>query len=323
MDKDSELAELKTVSVNEYFDHEEKDFTPWLAENISLLEHDDLLNIPLEVQQREASVGRYRADIVARDPETDRTVVIENQFGETDHTHLGQSLVYTAGMEADIVVWIAENFTDEHASVLRWLNDRTDEEAAFFGIQVGLRQIEDSPYAPEFTAFQRPDEWSNRVRSENLSDTERKQLQFWNGYVERAREQSLPQLTGSSPSDGASHAVRIGHGGVYIRPTARFGRNELIAMIRFTESDETFGGINPERFEQVLQNTVNEHDLTYFDAEISDQLLWDEAEEGKTYDHIRLYRDDTDLENEEKWSSYHDWLLEAAQLYEIALDEVL
>jgi predicted TIM-barrel fold metal-dependent hydrolase len=132
MDEDSELAELKSVSVNEYFDHEEKDFTPWLAENISLLEHDDLLNIPLEVQQREASVGRYRADIVARDPETDRTVVIENQFGETDHTHLGQSLVYTAGMEADIVVWIAENFTDEHASVLRWLNDRTDEEAAFF-----------------------------------------------------------------------------------------------------------------------------------------------------------------------------------------------
>lgn len=323
MDDDSELATLKSVSVNEYFDHEEEDFTPWLADNISLLEHDDLLNIPLEVQQCEASVGRYRADIIARDPETDRVIVIENQFGQTDHTHLGQSLVYTAGREADIVVWIAEDFTDEHVSVLRWLNDRTDEDAAFFGIQVGLKQIEDSPYAPEFTAVQRPDEWSKRVRSESLSDTERKQLRFWNEYVERVQEQNLPRLAGSSPSDRASHSVRIGHGGVYIRPTARFGSDELIAMIRFTESDETFGGINQERFEQALENAVSEHELTYFDSEISDQLLWDEAERGKTYDHIHLYRENTDLDHEEKWSTYHDWLIEAAQIYEFAIDEVL
>lgn len=323
MDEDTELAKLKTVSVDKYFDHEEEEFTPWLADNISLLEHEDLLNIPLEVQQQEAFVGRYRADIIARDPETDRVIVIENQFGQTDHTHLGQSLVYTAGREADIVVWIAEDFTDEHVSVLRWLNNRTDEEAAFFGIQVGLKQIEGSPYAPEFTAVQRPDEWSKRVRSENLSDTERKQLRFWNEYVERAQEQNLPQLAGSSPSDRASHTVRIGHGGVYIRPTARFRSDELIAMIRFTESNKTFGGINQAHFEQALQNAVSKYELTHFDLKITDQLLWDEAEEDKTYDHIHLYKENTNLDHEDEWSTYHDWLLEAGQLYEFALNEVL
>ena len=320
MDDKQELAELKTISVNDYFDHEEEDFTPWLAENINLLQHDDLLNIPLEVQQCEASVGRFRADIIARDPETDRMIVIENQFGETDHTHLGQSLVYTAGTEADVVVWIAENFTDEHISVLRWLNDRTDDEAAFFGIKVSLKQIEDSPYAPEFTAVQCPDEWSNRVHSENLSDTKRMQLEFWDGYVERAQEQNLPQLAGSSPSGRASHSVRIGYGGIYIRPTARFGSNELIAMIRFTDGDKTFGAINQERFEKAIKEVVDRYDLTYFDSEIREELLWDK---GEKYDNINLYRDDVNLANRGNWSDYHDWLLEAAQLYEAALDEVL
>lgn len=323
MHNDSELAELQTVSVNEHFDHEEEDFTPWLAENIGLLEHGDLLNIPLEVQQKEASIGSYRADIIAQDPEADRKIVIENQFGETDHKHLGQALAYTAGTEADIVVWIAEYFTEEHISVLRWLNNRTDKEAAFFGIEVSLKRIEDSPYAPAFTAVERPDKWSNRVLAKNLSDTERMQIQFWNEYADRARERGTPQLAGSSPSKGASHTVRIGHSSVYIRPTARFDINKLIAIIRWTDAETTFSGINQEQFEQALQDAVVQHDPAYFDADVLDELRWDEAEEGESYDHIRLHKDDVDLHQQDKWAEYHDWLLEAAQLYEEALHEVL
>lgn len=323
MNGDHELAELETIRINEYFGHEEDDFTPWLVENIGLLEQEHLLNIPLEVQQREASVGRYRADIIAQDPETNRLIIIENQFGQTDHTHLGQSLVYTAGKEADIVVWIAENFTDEHISVLRWLNSRTDEEAAFFAIEVSLKQIDNSPYAPAFTAVERPDEWGKRVSTENLSDTERAQQQFWNKYADRAREQDMAKLAGSNPSDGASHAVRIGHSGVYIRPTARFNKNELIAMIRFTDGETTFGGINQQQFEKALQDGVSKHDLTHFDSNISNEIQWDEAEEEKKYDHIRLFRGDVNFDQQNKWGEYHDWLLEAAQLYEEALNEVL
>jgi hypothetical protein len=323
MDENPELAELRTVSITEYFEHEEQDFTPWLARNIDLLSGDDLLNIPLEVQQTEASVGRYQADIIAEDPETDRTIVIENQFGETDHTHLGQSLVYTAGREADIVVWIAEEFNSEHISAFRWLNDRTDEEAAFFAIEVSLNKIEDSPYAPAFAAVERPDEWSNRVRAENLSETERKQLQFWNEYADRAREQGTPQLAGSSPSGRASHTVRIGQGGVSIRPTFRFRGNELIAMIRFRDGDTTFAGINKDQFERELENAVSKHSPTYFDANITDEIRWDEAEEGESYDNILLVRDDVDPEKQGEWPEYCDWLLEAAQLYEETLSTVL
>jgi hypothetical protein len=42
-------------------------------------------------------------------------VVIENQFGRTDHRHLGQILTYLAGVErAKTVVWIAETIQADH-----------------------------------------------------------------------------------------------------------------------------------------------------------------------------------------------------------------
>jgi hypothetical protein len=45
----------------------------------------------------ESPVGFYRTDILARSAATDEIIVIENQFGKTDHFHLGQLLTYAAG----------------------------------------------------------------------------------------------------------------------------------------------------------------------------------------------------------------------------------
>ena len=75
-------------------------------------------------------------------------MLIENQLERTDHTHLGQLLTYAAGLEAVTVVWIAERFTDEHRAALDWLNEITDEEFSFFGLEIELWRIGDSPMAP-------------------------------------------------------------------------------------------------------------------------------------------------------------------------------
>ena len=42
---DNEIAEIKTESMTEQFEHEEHDFTPWLSDNIDRLSSDDLLKI--------------------------------------------------------------------------------------------------------------------------------------------------------------------------------------------------------------------------------------------------------------------------------------
>ena len=106
------LGTIERVDIREIWPNEAADFTPWLAENLATL--GKALGLDLEFQAQEAPVGGYSLDILARDVQSGRPVVIENQLGQTDHTHLGQLLTYAAGFDANVIVWIAKEFRDEH-----------------------------------------------------------------------------------------------------------------------------------------------------------------------------------------------------------------
>ena len=103
----AKLATIDKVDLRRVWPKEATDFTPWLEENISVL--GAALGMDLEVQAREAPVGAYLLDLLASDGRG-RTVVIENQLGSTDHSHLGQLLTYMAGFDANVIVWIAKKF---------------------------------------------------------------------------------------------------------------------------------------------------------------------------------------------------------------------
>lgn len=138
------------------------DFTPWLAENLDVLA--DELGIVLTGAATEVPVGSFFLDIRA---ETDdgRTVIVENQLARTDHTHLGQLLVYASGLEASVVIWVAPDFRDEHRRALDWLNERTDTGVDFFGVEIGLVQIGAAgPRAPVFEVVSRPNAWQKDVK---------------------------------------------------------------------------------------------------------------------------------------------------------------
>ena len=61
-------------------------------------------------------------------------VIIENQFGRSDHDHFGKALTYLAAHQASVVVWIAESFTDEHRASLTWLNEHREDEFEFWAV---------------------------------------------------------------------------------------------------------------------------------------------------------------------------------------------
>lgn len=319
-----ELVELENHRVQEHFDHEEQDFTPWLAENLDQLEASDLLDMSLEKQGREVSVGRYTADIIATDVEGKRTVIIENQFGQTDHEHLGKSLVYAAGREADVVVWIAETFTDEHVSTFRWLNDRTDEDVGLFAIKMGLRRIGDSPYAIEFQAVERPDQWRSTAGS-GQTELESRQAQFWDAFVHRTEERGWPEYGSRTPQPRASYGIAIGYSDVYVRLSARFRSDELVAAVRFKDENMTFAGLDQAEVEDELRAVIAESGYEYLDETVISRLIWDEAGEGGMYDHLRLRCDALDItfDDREQWNDYHDWLIEAADLLDRGLNRTL
>ncbi|MBK1809499.1 hypothetical protein JHL18_02415 [Clostridium sp. YIM B02505] len=55
------LGEIIVVNPREVWNNEERDFTPWLAENIDLVSN--TIGIPIAVEQIEKRVGNYELDI--------------------------------------------------------------------------------------------------------------------------------------------------------------------------------------------------------------------------------------------------------------------
>src|ERR1700690_2094983 len=142
---------LSKVDLRAVWSSEAADFTPWLARTENLEVLGDTLGLDLELQSVEKPVGPFRADILCKDIGGGGTwVLIENQLARTDHTHLGQLLTYASGLQAVTIIWIAAAFTDEHRATLDWLNKITDESFRFFGLEVELWKIGESPVAPKF-----------------------------------------------------------------------------------------------------------------------------------------------------------------------------
>lgn len=158
------LGRLRRVAdPREVWTSESGDFTPWLAENIDVLA--DELGMTLTVVGTEVPVGQFRLDIQAQDDDG-HVVIIENQLEKTDHSHLGQCLVYAAGLEASTVIWVSRQFRDDFRRTLDWLNERTDQGVQFFGVEVGVVQIGQSgPRAPVFEVVSRPNGWAKEVKA--------------------------------------------------------------------------------------------------------------------------------------------------------------
>ena len=150
----TEFGQIKSVDLREGWPNEAQDFTPWLEQHISLL--GDALGLELEVQEREAPVGGFSLDLLARDLGRNKTVVIENQLTATDHVHLGQVLTYGAGFDAGAVIWLAKTFRDEHRQAIDWLNQHTGEGVEFFGVEIQLLKIDESKLAPNFKLVATP-----------------------------------------------------------------------------------------------------------------------------------------------------------------------
>lgn len=143
---------LEDIEARRAWAHEAHVFTPWLADNLDRLSQ--AVGIPLELTGREVSVGRYSADILATNPVDGSVVLIENQLEPSDHTHLGQIMTYLAGLEAQVMIWIAPTFREEHLSALRWLNQHTAENFAFFAVRLRVVRIANSPLAPLFDVLE-------------------------------------------------------------------------------------------------------------------------------------------------------------------------
>lgn len=291
------LGRLVNVDIKSVWKTEFNHFTPWLAkeENINLLAKE--LKTDLEVIEVEKPVGPFRADILCKDTGTDNYVIIENQFGKTDHTHLGQIMTYASGLEAFTVIWIAESFTEEHRAALDWMNNITDENIEFFGIEIELFKIGDSPAAPKFNLVSKPNSWSKSIKksSSTLQLTETKQLQqeYWQGlkdYVDTQKvsfrlQKALPQ-----------HWTNISIGKSDYKLCALANSRDKLIVIQLVVS-----GINSlENFKRLREKFEDDSKI-----HLSDKIEWVEKDGGKEH-HVNLIFENNDPLDKQLMDGQHE-----------------
>jgi hypothetical protein len=171
----------KIENIREILPREDSHFTPWIANNLYKI--NNLLGLDLELLEQEASCGRYRLDIKAKNQSDDSVAVIENQYEYTDHDHLGKLITYASGFDANYMIWITENYNEEHRAAIDWLNEISHENISFFLLQVEFVKINDSKdIASNFKIICKPNTWSKTIKERNSANTSEKGkelIDFW------------------------------------------------------------------------------------------------------------------------------------------------
>lgn len=298
------LGKLERIAdIRSIWPDEARNFTPWLERPENLSQLAEAIGYGaggLEHLSTEQWVGDFRTDILARDAlgAGEGLVLIENQFGRTNHDHLGKIITYAAGFdEARTIVWIAETFRDEHRAAVDWLNRNTRREIGIFAIEIELWRIGGSAPAPRFNIVAQPNDF---LRAEPVIEvagkTELKQLyaRYWDalGATIRARKSPVKPQRGL-PQQWTNFSI---------------GRTGFTLVASCTEQS---GAI------RVAFETLHDGAKTAFallearraeiDAAYEGPLSWD-AMPGRKQTRISETLTGVNLRDEADWPRQHGWM---------------
>lgn len=295
---EEKIGSLRRVPLDKVWAHEAHDFTPWLAENIDVL--NNAIDLSLSIVEREHPAGDFSVDLVAED-EPGNPVVIENQFKRSNHDHLGKLITYLTVIGARAAIWIVEDPRPEHISAISWLNESSS--ASFYLIKLEAFRIGDSPPAPLLTLIVGPSEEIREAGKEKKERTERYSLRqhFWTSLLERAKDRT-PLHANTSPNQMREIRATAGKRGLTFGYVIQRHSSEIELYI---DRGRDAGSENEEIFD-TLEKTKDEIEETF-----GKSLEWQRLEGQRS---CRIgkqlacggYRDD-----EERWSGIQDAMIDA------------
>ena len=296
-----DLGTIVKVDIRDVWPTEGGHFTPWLAESENLKLLGNALGIDLEDGQTEVPVGNYSLDILARDAGNNRAVVIENQYGETDHDHLGKLLTYAGGFDAYSIVWISEKFRDEHREALDLLNRRTAEDTAFFGVVVEAIRIDESRPAVNFDLVVVPNDWQKRniinQQSGNVSERDARYRVFFQGLIDELRNLAFTSRRTARPNNSSDFSSNFSG----IRYIAHFQWPGAVRVATYIDrSDPSW---NKSLFERLQERKES------LESELGETLEWD-YEESRRSCAVQVVRQGSIDDDEETLEEIRTWMVE-------------
>ncbi len=289
-----QLGKLQKVDLRSVWKHEATDFSAWLVkpENLDVLA--EQLGIDIEPIGTEVPVGRFKIDILAKEPNTNEQIIIENQLEQTNHDHLGKVITYAAGLDARYLIWIVKDVLPEHLKAIEWLNEHLDEEIRCFLIKIEVWQIGDSKPAPRFEIISVKNDWVASLKqtasSTDISPLKIKQQQFWAEFCDFCKDKdSNIKLRKPAPQ----HWLDFSMGNSFAHLAARMNtiENQISVGFYIPNNKMLFAFLkdNEDLLKQDLGDSID-----WFDANIASGF--------------NLFRDVDDVFNESKKLEYFDWL---------------
>ena len=287
------LKKLGLSEIRKIWPREEKDLSPWIAENIQDL--NDELGLQIQIEGSEEPAYDFRIDLVGTDSVAQVPVIIENQFGQSDHDHLGKLITYSAAREAGIVIWVASHVRLAHRNALEWLNTITPQEMTFYGVELEVVQIDDSLPAVNFRTVAGPPPSKRKPPPDSVSPRNQK----YQGFFDRLRAKILslkPALTRAKALPQSVWGVSAGRSGFSVNAC-------------FTADSKL-------RVELYLDTGKKEHNDMAFEAlsahrgaiegEIGEELVWDALPDSRA---CRVYHatSGTIDDDEEELNDLIEW----------------
>jgi len=299
------IGKIERVPLREVWRHEALDFTTWLEENVDVL--NDVLDITLSGAERELSAGSFSVDLVGED-ESGIPVIIENQFGKSDHDHLGKLITYLTAIDAKAAIWIVSDPRPEHVAAIAWLNESAT--AAFYLVKVEAIRIGDSPPAPLLTLIVGPSEEAREAGKTKKEMAERYAIRerFWTELLaaSRAKTKLHANISPSRENWVGTGAGKSGLGFNYVI-RQHDARAELY-IDRGKDSEVE----NKAIFDRLAESKQGIEDI------FGEPLEWQRLE-GKRACRIKRDIDLGGYRDEDKWPEIQDAMVDAMVRLEKAL----
>lgn len=294
------LGRLKEIKdLRKVWPHEALDFTPWLAKEDNLTLLADAVGLEITLDETESSVGDFNVDIFATETGTDRKIIIENQLEDTNHDHLGKLITYASGKSADIVIWVVKRAREEHRAAIEWLNNHTDENIAFFLLEIKLYQIGNSDIAVKFEVVEKPNDWAKEIkRHTSESPILQARYDYWMAFNDYAFSNSKFAREFSKRKASTDHWMTLSVGSSACHISLNQIRKDDLTVVEWYISDD-----------KTLFNRFLSH-KEEIENEMEMNLDWRELPEKKAS--RILITHSADFQNRDAWSEQFEWMMDVA-----------
>ena len=257
------LKKLNVSEIRKIWPHEEKNLSVWVSDNIDRL--NNVLGLDIEILSREEFVHSFRIDLAGTENYSQMPVIIENQFGRSNHDHLGKLITYSAAKEAGIIIWIANEFKVAHKEAIEWLNKISPQDLSFYAIELEVYKIDKSLPAPNFRIAAGPPPSKRRgLPPGEISPRYKKYMDFF----EKLRQKVLKydsSFTRKAPPQ-SYWSLGIGRSGFSLAADFTIDNKFRVEVYIDTGKEE----LNKSAFEQLKEKKA------IIEEKIGQELVWDE-----------------------------------------------